>query len=120
MQQIAKEFYHTVICVFGIAEHVKSQVDHVEGIAKVAVHQEIVSGELFTSACKIADFILGMFGEKDQPKYRIYKLKADKHEENRRTNTQRTFKTVRGSASFHVRILSQNSLIHLLNCVLFF
>ena len=57
MQHLANKLNHTVIRVFGIADHGKGEVDHVTGVAKVAVQQQIARGELFASAWEVHEFL---------------------------------------------------------------
>ena len=64
MQHFANKFNHTVIRVFCIAGHGKGEVDHVGWVAKIAVPQHIVRGELFTSAQEVHEFLKKKFGEK--------------------------------------------------------
>ena len=57
MQHLGNKFNHAAVRVFGIADHGKGEVDHVSGVAKVAVQQQIARGELFTSAWQVHEFL---------------------------------------------------------------
>lgn len=109
MQHFANKFNHTVIRVFGIVGHGKQETDNVRGVAKVAVQQQIARGELFTYILEVHEFLKKKLGEKDHPKYHIHQVPTDKLEDERRTNVNTVFKTIAGSASFHIMIFKPNS-----------
>ena len=56
LQEITNMLNKTLIRVFGVAGHGKGEVDHVGGIVKVAVRQEVARGQIFTSASQVQRF----------------------------------------------------------------
>ena len=53
MQNLVDRFLRIVIRIFGVEGHGKGEVDHVGGVAKIAVWQQIAQGELFVSAAGV-------------------------------------------------------------------
>ena len=104
MQDLADKFKRRVIRVFGIAGHGKGEVDHVGGVAKVAVRQEVARGELFTVASEVHDFLNNKFGEKEHPPYHLYQVNTDELETECKASAKIVYKTIPGSSSFHVII----------------
>jgi len=106
MQELANQFQHKVIRVYGIAGHSKSEVDHVGGIAKVAVRDEVARGELFTGAREVFAFLQAKFGHKENPNYVIRNIEVQELEAERKRTARTVYKTISGSSSFHVMIFS--------------
>ena len=104
MQDLADKFKRRVIRVFGIAGHGKGEVDHVGGVAKVAVRQEVAGGEIFTVASEVHDFLNNKFGEKEHPPYHLYQVNTAELETERKASAKIVYKTIPGSSSFHVII----------------
>lgn len=104
MQELANQFQHKVIRVYGIAGHSKSEVDHVGGIAKVAVRDEVARGELFTGAREVFAFLQAKFGHKENPNYVIRNIEVQELEAERKRTARTVYKTISGSSSFHVMI----------------
>ena len=69
MQNVLDKFKCMLIRIFGIEGHGKGEVDHVGGVVKVAVRQQIARGDLFTTASEVKEFLMETFGRKEHPKY---------------------------------------------------
>ena len=50
IQCMAKDYEFKILCVFGIPEHGKEEVDHVGGVAKTTVQCETAAGEFYSDA----------------------------------------------------------------------
>ena len=50
LQQLSDVLCKPIICIWSIAGHGKGEVDHVGGIAKVTITQDIVGGMFFANA----------------------------------------------------------------------
>ena len=109
IQDLANKYGCTIIRVFGIAGHGKGEVDHVGGVAKVAVRQEIARGYIYTKAHEICEYLHEKFGKKTAPVYHCHEMKVKQLEEERQRNRYRKFDTVEGSSSFHVMVFQPNS-----------
>lgn len=95
--------------MYGIAGHGKGEVDHVGGIAKVAVRRQISGGEIFLRSKNIVEFLQYKFGENKSPQYHIVEIDELSLEEERNVDHRKHFKTIDGSSSFHVIIFSPHS-----------
>ena len=60
-----------IMCIYGVASHGKREVDHVDGVVKVAICQEIAHGAYFLNAGEVVTFLTEKSGNKDFPKYVI-------------------------------------------------
>ena len=104
MQSLANKHLRMVIRIFSIANHGKDEDDHLGGLAKVAVRQEIARRQIFTTATDVNYFLQDKFAEKTSPVYHCRELSEERLEEGRKLNAMKIFKTVDGSASFHVLV----------------
>ena len=104
MQSLTNKHLRMVIRIFSIANPGKGEVDYVGGLAKVAVRQEIARGQIFTTATDVNYFLQDKFAEKTSPVYHCCELSEERLEEGRKLNAKKIFKTVDGSASFHVMV----------------
>ena len=57
LQELANIFKKDIIRIHGIAGHGKGEVDHVEGLEKVAIRQHIASGGFVQSSFEMIDFL---------------------------------------------------------------
>ena len=102
MQQISNKYNTTVIRLFEIAGHGKGELDHVGGIAKVAVRQEITKGAVFSNSSEITTFLQDKFRDKEFPKYHITEITNEDIESARDPSRQKVFPTIDGSSFFQV------------------
>ena len=65
MQNIANKYTRLLIYLYGVAGHGKGEDDHVGGMAKVAVRQEIARGAYFANAEEVVSFLTHKFGVKE-------------------------------------------------------
>ena len=108
LQSFANELMCDIIRMYGIAGHGKGEVDHVGGIAKVAVRREIAGGAVFQKSGEITCFLEEKFGKKECPNYHIREIAEDSLDEARDEANRNIYKTVDGSSEFHVCIFSPN------------
>lgn len=109
MQRLANELNHTVIRIFGVANHGKGEVDHVGGLAKVAIRLAVSQGHSFYCAAEMVEYLTDKFKHKESPKH-YYKEIHSKDLEVKRIEARFTaFQTILGCDSFQVVIFSPNS-----------
>ena len=53
IQQLCSKFNVTIAHVYGIAEHGNAEVDHVGGLAKMAVRNAVAQGEFFADSTDV-------------------------------------------------------------------
>ena len=109
MQDLANKYGATVIRFFGIASHGKGEVDHVRGIAKVAVRQQVARGDILSNATEVKDFLCDKFAEKNNSSYHIHELTIEELDAERKRNAKMKYKTINGSSSFQVMVFKPNS-----------
>ena len=111
MQDISNKYNKTLIQVYGIAGHGKGEVDHVGGVAKVAIRQEISRGQLFSTVKHVCQFLQAKFqGAKNvKVKYHIREIKGECLEIERQSNRCKVFQTISGSQSFQVIVFKPNA-----------
>ena len=86
----------------------KGEVDHVSGVAKVAVRTEIAAGEVFERSNQIVSFLRSKFQENEIPKYHM-EIEETFLNEERDEDHRKVFKTIEGSSDFHVIIFTPHS-----------
>ena len=72
IQSLANEYNRPIFCLYGIAIHGKEKVDHVGGVAEVAVRRSISGGAIYKTISEIVTFLKDKFGEKQTPEYIPY------------------------------------------------
>ena len=75
LANISTENNINIICVFGIAGHGKSEVDHVGGLAKVAIRRETAATKTFSNSSDMIDCLIEKFGKSEAPVYYLMRLK---------------------------------------------
>ena len=74
IQELSNHYSANIICVFGIAEHRKGEVDHVGGLAKTAVRREIVASEFFHDSSEMVIFLKEKFEKNSSTKYFVKEI----------------------------------------------
>ena len=69
IQELSDKYKIKIICIYSIAGHGKGEVDHVGGLAKVAIRREIVPGAFFADAEDMVVFLQSKFNEKRDAVY---------------------------------------------------
>ena len=69
LQQLSDVFRKPIIHIWSIAGHGKGEVDHVSGIAKVTIRQDIAGGMLFTDAEDMVRHLPSKYAESQDLKY---------------------------------------------------
>ena len=80
LQSIADSMNKKIIRIYGIAGHGKEEVDHVGGIAKIAIRREIANGALLAHAEEMVAFLEKKFQDNSEPKYVIEQIQEKKLE----------------------------------------
>ena len=57
-----------------MAAHGKGEVDHVGGLAKVAIRRQIAEGDFFANAEDMVDFLTTKYESKTHPKYFVKEI----------------------------------------------
>ena len=109
LQRLSSELNKIIIRMYGIASHGKGEVDHVGGVAKVAVRREIAGGQVFTSSAQIVSFLKNKFGENDTPQYHIVEIHETSLKDERDGDHRKAFKTIGGSSEFQIMVFIPNS-----------
>lgn len=108
-QNLANQYNKKLIRIFGIAWHGKGEVDHVGGIAKVSIRQEIAAGEFFSDAGDMVKFSQGKYKDHTSPHYVIKEIDPKQLEVDRATLKLKNFRGIQGSSKFQVIIFMPNS-----------
>ena len=65
LQDICNKYELKIIHVYSVAGHGKAQVDHVGGLAEVAIWREIGAGPFFANLEDMVDFLNNKLGQKN-------------------------------------------------------
>ena len=98
MQQLSDQYMKQIIGIYDVACHRKGEVDHIGGVAKLAICQEIACSTYFSNAEEVMTFLTENFWNKDFPKYVINKIKSDEFETTKNSSAQLNLKRVDGSS----------------------
>jgi len=104
MKELSQKYNKTIIRVFGIAGHGKGEVDHVGGIAKVAVRREIAAGSFFSDAEEMVEFLQSKFHGNKSPEYFFKEIHVKRLETTRASAKLKKCSTVDGSSTFQVML----------------
>ena len=108
LQMISNDENKTLVRFYGVEGHGKGEVDHVGGIAKVFARDQINRGVIFSGAAHIVSHLIQKFGTNKSPEYHIAEIKVEELEVLRESRCRKQYKTVDGSASFHVMVFKPN------------
>ena len=70
----------TLVEIYGVAGHGKGEVDHVGGLAKVAIRREVAAGQQLSNAEEMINCFEGKFGESESPIYVFKEIKTFREE----------------------------------------
>ena len=73
-QDLSNRLKVELIRIYGISGHRKGEVDHVGGIAKVAIRREVAAGKFLYTAAEMVDFLGDNFAKKEHPRYAFQKV----------------------------------------------
>ena len=107
LQNISNREDKQLIRIWSIAGHGKGEVDHVGGVAKIAIRREVAAGEMFASAEEMTDHLVIKFADKSDPKY-YYKYITEE-ELGRKRKSCSSYKTIEGSSKFQVAVFTPNA-----------
>ena len=111
IQEISNELNIPIIRVFGVAQHGKGEVDHVRGLAKVAIRREIAAGTFFANAADMVSFLNSKFGDKVNPNYCIKEIDCHLLDTERTNARLHKYHTIKGSSSFQIILFTPNSTV---------
>ena len=76
---IIYNLFLTSSTVTSVAEHVKGEVvDNVGGLAKVIIHQQVATSDVFLSSSMMADYLDAKFKGSANPEYIVKEIEANK------------------------------------------
>ena len=106
LQQLSDAYQKTIIGIWSIARQGKGEVDHVGGIAKVAIRNDIAGGMFFRNAEEMVSHLSEKFAEKIDPCYIFKNISLEQLLKGREEDHYQIFKTIDGSSSFQVAVFS--------------
>lgn len=109
MQQVANNLNCKVISLYGIAGHGKGEVDHVGGLAKVAIWREIAAGNFFPDSNSMVNFLNAKYSEKNNPAYFFKDIMCNTLDTERSNERLLKHRTVDGSNSFQIILFTPNA-----------
>lgn len=107
LQKIADEKDISIVHIYGVPGHGKSEVDHVGGISKVACRDGTANGEFLYSSEKCVSYLKNKF-EFSKTKYCIKEIPVSELNTKRAANKSIIYETVKGSSQFQVILYSPN------------
>ena len=90
--------------MYGVAGHGKSEVDHLGGLAKVAVQKQVAAVTLFMSAGEMVEFLIEKFQNKVTPNYYIKEIPSYLPDEKSAMARLIAHLTIDGSLNFQVMV----------------
>ena len=109
IQELSNKLNITVIRVYGIGGHGKSEVDCVGSVLKIASRRGIGKGEFLHNSTDCVNYLNTKYGESDKPHYLITELSEDLLKSQRAACSRKEFKTVDGTSSFQIMQFKPNS-----------
>lgn len=106
LQNLSNNFGKTVIRVYGVAGHGKSEVDSIGGILKIAVRRAVSCGSYFEKSSDITKFLTEKF---NQPLYVIEEVDSADLGKSRLEAKLHKYLTVHGSSRFQVVVFTPGS-----------
>ena len=106
LQYLADKHNRTVVRVYGIAGHGKGELDHVGGIAKIAIRRGINNGTYMEDSEDMVDFLRDKFQHKEDPTYIIKQIHCKTLETVRAEARAHETETIDGSSLFHVMVFN--------------
>ena len=98
-----------LIRIYGISGHGKGEVDHVGGIAKVAIRREVAAGKFLNTAAEMVDFLGNKFAEKEHPRYAFQEVTSRNLEQERAAERLYKHNTIDGSSTFQVLVFTPDA-----------
>lgn len=108
LQELSNQYDITIIRIFGIDGHGKSEVDSVGGIAKSSVRTQVARGDYFGDSADVVEFLNNKFSDKSNPSYSVVEITADSLEEDRKAARRYKYSVIHGSDSFYAFVFSPN------------
>ena len=109
IQEICNSIEVPIIRLFSVACHGKGEVDHVGGLAKVAIRRFIGAGGMVLDADDCLAFLTKKFEEKTNPKFYCRKISVSSLNEARTEARLKKYPTIEGSTLFQVMVFKPNS-----------
>jgi hypothetical protein len=107
--KLATQHNIRIIRVYGVAGHGKGEVDHVGGLAKVAIRRETAAGQTLQNAEEMVECLIEKFGSSEYPMYYFKEIKTTDLDEARERSQRTVYHTVDGSSKFQVLVVDPGS-----------
>ena len=109
IQQLCNKLNVTIIRVNGIAEHSKEEVEHVGGLAKVAVRKAVAQGEFFADSTDAVSYLKDQLKDKENLTYVVIQILEEDLSILRPESQLKVYPTTEGSSKFQVMLFKPNS-----------
>ena len=110
IQVICNAIEIPIIRLFGVSSHGKGEVDHIGGLAQVAIRRYIGTGGVVLDTGDCVDFLENKFGQKTNPKFYIKEINADSLNSARHEARYLKFSTIDGSSLFQVMVFKPQNI----------
>ena len=107
LQKLASSQEKQVLCLWSIAGHGKGEVDHVGGVAKIAIKRAISNDFFFENSSDMTQYLSEEFSNNLLYRFQEVDVKALKEE--RAEDSLKVYSTVDGSSTFQVAVFTPNN-----------
>ena len=111
LQELADKYHAKIIQVYSVAGHGKGKVDHVGGLAKVAIRHEIGAGSFYSDSEDMVDFLSQKFVEKKDPVYHVKGIDVKQLKIAQADARLKYYHPIKGSNSFQVIAFCLNATV---------
>ena len=109
MRTLANKFQVNVICIFGIAEHGKGEVDHIGGLAKNTLRRAIAAGEFFNDVGEMVEYFGETLHSTEHLQYIVKELEEKDLKSARAAARLKVFPSIDGCNKFQVMLFEPNT-----------
>ena len=107
IQEMADRYETTIIRVYSIAGHGKGEVDHVGGLAKIAIRRAVASGKFFCDVSEMTEFLKSQFQHSSSPAYSVKEIEKSYLDKERHLARKRKINPIPGCSKFQVIVFRQ-------------
>ena len=108
IQAISDQIQIPIIKLYSVAGHGKGEVDHVGGLAKIAIRRYIGTGGIILDAADCINFLENKFQDKTNPKFHFREICTTSLLSTRADAHTKTYRTIEGSTLFQVMVFKPN------------
>ena len=107
IQAISDQIQIPIIRLYSVAGHGNGEVDHVGGLAKIAIRRYIGTGGIILDAADCINFLENKFQDKTNPKFHFREI-CTSLLSTRADACTKTYPTIEGSTLFQVMVFKPN------------